>query len=207
VNTLKELIDGYRRFKRERWPSEHAHFLELSKGQKPHTLVIACSDSRVDPASIFHARPGELFVVRNVGGIVPPFEIEGTYHGTSAALAFAVINLRVPTILVLGHAQCGGIAAALANDHSVEQVPFLASWVQLVAPAVARCRAGASLRRAVEHESIRLSLERLHTFPFVEERVRDGTLALQGAYFGIADGKLEILDRESGEFSSLDEVE
>jgi len=203
---VKELIEGYRRFKRERWPFEYAHYLELSKGQKPHTLVIACSDSRVDPANILDARPGELFVVRNVGGIVPPFETEGTYHGTSAALAFAVLSLQVRTILVMGHAQCGGVAAALANDQSIEQAPFLAGWIKLLAPAIARCQASPSLQRAVEHETIRLSLERLRTFPFVDKRVCEGSLALQGAYFGIAEGKLELLDRESGEFSFIDEA-
>lgn len=203
---MKELLEGYRRFKRERWPAEHAHFLELSKGQKPHTLVIACSDSRVDPANIFHVWPGELFVVRNVGGIVPPFEAEGAYHGTSAALAFAVLSLNVQTILVLGHAQCGGVAAALANDQSIEQAPFLAGWISLLAPAIARCKASAMPQRAVEHETIRLSLERLRTFPFVDRRVREGALALRGAYFGIADGKLEILDAELGEFTIVDDA-
>jgi carbonic anhydrase len=178
----------------------------LSKGQKPHTLVIACSDSRVDPATIFHVRPGELFVVRNVGGIVPPYETEGAYHGTSAALAFAVLNLNVQTILVLGHAQCGGVAAALAKDQSIEQAPFLAGWINLFAPAIARCQASNSPQRAVEHESIRLSLERLRTFSFVDQRVREGALTLQGAYFGIADGKLELLDHESGEFSFIEEA-
>jgi carbonic anhydrase len=180
---VKELIDGYRKFKRERWPAEHAHFLELAKGQQPHTLVIACSDSRVDPAVIFHARPGELFVVRNVGGLVPPFETDGNWHGTSAALAFAVLTLRVRTILVLGHAQCGGIAAALANDQSVEQAPFLAGWIRLIGPAIERCRGTASPQRAVEHETIRLSLERLRTFPFVDQCVRDGTLASGGPFW------------------------
>jgi carbonic anhydrase len=203
---VEDLLEGYRRFKRERWPAEHALFLELSKGQKPHTLVISCSDSRVDPASIFHARPGELFVVRNVAGLVPPFESEGLYHGTSAALAFAVLSLKVRTILVLGHAQCGGVAAALANDQSIGQTPFLASWVSLLAPAVARCQGSATPQRAAEHEAVRLSLERLRTFPFVDERVREGVLTLRGAHFGIADGKLEVLDVGLGEFSSVEDA-
>src|SRR4029077_16740042 len=122
---MNRLIEGYRAFKAGRWPEERAHYEELAKkGQNPEYLVIACSDSRADPATIFDASPGELFVVRNVAGVVPPCETDRSYHGTSAAVAFAVLQRKVHNVLVLGHAQCGGVAAAL-DRKLVAGVPFL----------------------------------------------------------------------------------
>ncbi len=200
---MKRLLDGYRAFKAGRWPEERAHYEELArKGQNPEYLVIACSDSRADPATIFNAAPGELFVVRNVAGIVPPFESDSGHRGTSAALAFAVVQLQVREILVLGHAQCGGIAAALDNN-LVAGVPFIGNWIELLKPALehsAHIHDGAARHVAMERDCIRLSLENLMTFPFVAERVHAGTLRLNGARFGIANGELEVLDRPSGEF-------
>ena len=203
---MKRLLDGYRAFKSGRWPEERAHYEELAeRGQSPHYLVIACSDSRADPATIFNAAPGELFVVRNVAGIVPPFESDSGHRGTSAALAFAVELLKVREILVLGHAQCGGIQAALDN-RLVAGVPFLARWIELLTPALehsAHIHDTHDRHAAMERDCVRLSLENLLTFPFVAERVRAGTLSLSGARFGIADGQLEVLDRASGEFVTV----
>lgn len=109
---MDELLDGYRRFRSEVWPSERARYEQLARrGQRPKTLIVACSDSRVDPQTVFDAAPGELFVVRNVAGLVPPYSPDGVYHGTSAALEFGVRVLKVENIVVLGHAQCGGVAA------------------------------------------------------------------------------------------------
>ncbi|HEY5049075.1 MAG TPA: carbonic anhydrase [Rhizomicrobium sp.] len=202
---MHELIEGYRSFRRERWTGERERYVALAThGQKPQTLVITCSDSRCDPATIFNASPGSMFVIRNVAAIVPPFESDNGHHGTSAAIAFAVLKLKIRNILVMGHAQCGGVAAAL--DHSIAQgIPFLSSWVDLLAPAARRIAPGdeASRHVALERESVRLSLERLMTFPFVAERVKEGLMDLNGARFGIADGELEILDPATGEFEAV----
>ena len=203
---MDRLIEGYREFRRARWPEERAHYAELSKGQRPEFLVIACSDSRVDPATIFSAGPGELFVIRNVAAIVPPYEPENTtHHGTSAALAFAVLQLPLRGILVMGHAQCGGIAAALDNRIAAN-VPFLSAWIELLEPARQRIAGGpdhVAPHTEMERDSVRLSLERLMTFPFVAERVRAGSLALHGARFGIAEGQLEVMD-EDGAFRTVE---
>src|SRR5476651_350096 len=163
---MKRLIEGYRTFKAGRWPEERAHYEELAhKGQSPEYLIIACSDSRADPATIFHARPGELFVIRNVAGIVPPFESDSGHRGTSAALAFAVVQLQVREIVVLGHAQCGGIAAAL-DDNLVKGVPFLGAWIDLLDPALkhsAHIHDPAERHVAMERDCVRLSLDNLLT--------------------------------------------
>jgi carbonic anhydrase len=203
---MKQLLDGYRAFKNGRWPVERAHYEELARrGQNPEYLVIACSDSRADPATIFDASPGELFVVRNVAGIVPPFESDKSYHGTSAALAFAVVQLSVRNVLVLGHAQCGGVQAAL-DGKLVAGVPFLGHWIELLEPALehsAHIRDSHERHVAMERDCVRLSLDNLMTFPFVAERVKAGTLALHGARFGIANGELELLDPKTGEFIAV----
>ena len=200
---MKRLLEGYRAFKAGRWPEERAHYEELAHlGQHPEYLVIACSDSRADPATIFSAAPGELFVVRNVAGIVPPFESDSGHRGTSAALAFAVVQLKVREILVLGHAQCGGIAAAI-DGSLVAGVPFIGNWIELLTPALehsAHVQDQAARHVAMERDCIRLSLANLMTFPFVNERVKSGLLRLNGARFGIADGKLELLDEKSDVF-------
>lgn len=199
---MERLIAGYREFRGGRWPQERRLYESLAEGQRPETFVLSCCDSRVDPATIFNAAPGELFVARNVANLVPPFEEEGAYHGTSAALEFAVTALKVKTVLVLGHARCGGVAAALAR---ADQQPgsFLSQWIKLLDPALARCAGEEGDRQeAVERESIRLSLERLQSFPFVAEAIRLRGLALRGARFGIADGILEVLDPATGKFLS-----
>jgi len=200
---MKRLLEGYRAFKAGRWPEERAHYEELAHlGQHPEYLVIACSDSRADPATIFSAAPGELFVVRNVAGIVPPLEADSGHRGTSAALAFAVVQLKVREILVLGHAQCGGIAAAI-DGSLVAGVPFVGNWIELLTPALehsAHVQDQAARHVAMERDCIRLSLANLMTFPFVSERVKSGLLRLNGARFGIADGKLELLDEKSDVF-------
>jgi len=205
---MERLLRGYREFRENRWPAERARYEELAgNGQKPEYLIIACSDSRSDPATIFNGRPGEFFVVRNVAAIVPPYEPdESTHHGTSAAIAFAVLALNVRNILVMGHAQCGGVAAALNQDLTAG-IPFLKEWIELLDPAWVHSKdltdSGAR-HEAMERDCIRLSLERLLTFPFVEERFASGALAIHGARFGIADGKLEILDPKTDTFVAVD---
>jgi carbonic anhydrase len=204
---MKKLIDGYRAFKGGRWPEERARYEDLArKGQNPEYLIISCSDSRADPATIFNASPGELFVVRNIAGVVPPCESDSGYHGTSAALAFAVMQLKVGNILVMGHAQCGGVAAAIDNT-LVAGVPFIGHWIDLIEPALAHSAhiTGTQERHvAMERDCVRLSLDNLMTFPFVAERVNAGTLRLHGARFGIANGQLEVLNRANDTFEAVD---
>jgi carbonic anhydrase len=204
---MDRLIEGYRKFKAGRWSEERAHYEELAKkGQKPEYLIIACSDSRADPATIFSASPGELFVVRNVAGIVPPFESDDGHRGTSAALAFAVMALDIRNVVVMGHAQCGGVAAAL-DGKLAAGVPFLSAWIDLLQPAKehsAHIKDIGMRHVAMERDCIRLSLKNLMTFPFVAERVKSGRVVLHGARFGIADGKLEILDQTRDEFVSVE---
>ncbi len=201
---MDDLIAGYRKFRERRWPAERELYETLAgQQQRPRTFVISCCDSRVDPATIFSARPGELFVARNVANLVPPFEQSGSYHGTSAAMEFAVTALQVETILVMGHARCGGVAASLSPK---ELLPgsFLAQWIRLLDPAVARAEGSDDPQTLVERESVRLSLERLRGFPFVAEAIRARGLQLRGARFGIADGRLEILDPVTGAFEPVD---
>lgn len=198
---MDRLIAGYRSFRERRWPGERERYAELARsGQKPRTLVIACSDSRSDPATIFDALPGELFVVRNIAAIVPPPEIDGAHHGTSAAIAFAVMVLEVRNILIMGHAQCGGVAAAI-DGRAGQDVPFLRSWIDLLSPAVEKTSAhDADRHAAVERASVLLSMERLMSFGFVSERVAAGRLSVHGARFGIAEGELEIYEPARGAF-------
>ncbi|MEY4879242.1 MAG: Carbonic anhydrase 1 [Pseudomonadota bacterium] len=201
---MDSLIDGYRRFRARRWPAERQLYESLAENQKPKTFVISCCDSRVDPATIFNARPGELFVARNVANLVPPFEQSGSYHGTSAAIEFAVTAVQVERILVLGHARCGGVAAALSKS-DLTPGSFLSEWIKLLDTALVRCENITEDRHTeVERESVRLSLERLRAFPFVAEAIRTRGLQLQGAHFGIIDGKLEWLDPVSGRFEVVD---
>jgi carbonic anhydrase len=193
---VKRLLEGYQRFRVHRWHEQKAHYRELDKGQTPHACVLSCCDSRVDPASIFDAEPGDLFIIRNVANLVPPFKVGEGLQGTSTALEFAVRTLKVETILVLGHARCGGIAAAAQG--APEGAVFLNQWIRLLDEA--KARAGSDLD-ALEHESIKVSLDRLMTFPFVAEAANAGALKLAGARFSIFDGRLELLDRASGQFA------
>ena len=205
---MQELIKGYRAFRAARWPKERETYESLAGGQSPRYLVISCCDSRADPATIFNAGPGQLFVIRNVANIVPPYEQGGGYHGTSAAIAFAVLQLKVKHIVVMGHAKCGGVAASL--DHRVAvPMPFLSEWIELLGPAVARSTAEHGhdhhdIQTETEREGVRLSLERLMSFPFVAERVQSGELELHGARFGIATGELELFDPASGAFKPVE---
>lgn len=201
---IQHLIAGYQRYRHETWPKLRGLHERLARGQRPRVLVIGCSDSRVDPATIFDADPGELFIIRNVANLAPPYEIGGGYHGTSAAIEFAVVNLEVDTILVLGHAQCGGVAAALAPKVK-GATSFLDAWIDLLEPARQRIEGhGGDLHEALEHESIRVTLENLMTFPFVRRRVEAGALALVGARYGVVDGTLELMDSDTGEFSKVE---
>lgn len=199
------LLSGYRRFREDHWPAARAEYEALAKGQKPHTLIVACSDSRADPALIFDAAPGQLFVVRNVANLVPPYEPDNRLHGVSAALEFGVKVLNVSRIMVLGHAHCGGVNAMMygAPENCRD---FVAPWVAQGAPVVRRvCETvpPEQAERRSEEAIVRLSIENLRTFPWIAEREKAGTLVLSGVHFGIADGVLSSL-RGPGPFEPLD---
>jgi carbonic anhydrase len=194
---MDSLIEGYRRFREEVWPAERARYEALAKrGQRPETLVVACSDSRVDPSTIFGAVPGELFVVRNVAALVPPYEPDARYHGTSAALEFGVRVLQVQRIVVLGHEHCGGVHAMVAG--APEQArDFVAPWVKMAEPALRRRPGPAEAVDPMAHyeaEVVRVSLSNLMTFPWIREAVEAKRLSLHGARFAIRTGILEVLE-------------
>ena len=205
---LEQMIEGYRRFRETGWKRERARWSELAEGQSPKVMVIACSDSRTDPTQIFDARPGQMFVVRNVANLAPPFETSGGYHGVSAALEFAVTQLEVEEVLVLGHGSCGGCAAALTGqfdkaDHG--EGHFIAAWVDMLDGARAKVRAhhgelDAAAFLAMEHEAVKVSLANLRTFPWVIAREAAGSLTLHGGHFSISEGRLYLLDEAEGEF-------
>jgi len=205
LSQIAKLIGGYRRFRDSGWARERERWSELAEGQSPKVMVIACSDSRVDPSQIFDAGPGEMFVVRNVAALVPPYETTGGHHGVSAALEFAVTQLQVEEVVVMGHGFCGGCAAALTgqfDDAAHGEGHFIADWIEMLRDARDRVRASHGEDfRAMELEAVRVSLANLRTFPWVREREADGGLKLHGAYFAISDGVLHLLDEASGEFA------
>ena len=194
---MDSLISGYRRFRTEVWPTERARYEELSKeGQRPETLVIACSDSRVDPQTVFGAAPGELFVVRNVAGLVPPYTPDSGYHGTSAALEFGVRVLKVARVVVLGHAQCGGIQA-MVEGAPREARDFVQPWMEIAEPVLRSLPKDldpADMLPHCEMEVVRLSVANLATYPWIAEAVAAGRLELHGFRFGIHTGALMKLE-------------
>ncbi len=208
------LLDGYRSFRDYRYEPERARYRALAEhGQTPEVMVIACCDSRSAPETIFHAAPGEIFVVRNVANLVPPYEPEGPHQSTSAALEFAVQSLKVRHIVVLGHGRCGGIRAALHPEaEPLSPGDFIGKWMTLLGPAAREVAAGtgggagggrteAERQTALERASIRHSVANLRSFPCVSILEDRGRLHLHGAWFDIADGELWTMDPATGDFS------
>jgi carbonic anhydrase len=200
---FNQLLTGYRRFRHEGWSRERDRWAELREGQSPEVMVIACSDSRVDPAQIFDTSPGEIFVVRNIANLVPPFELGGGRHGVSAALEFAVTQIEVGEVVVMGHGSCGGVAAAMSQRFAGAAPGvggFIDHWVDMLDEArdriVAEFGTGPEAIRELEMETVRVSIANLRTFPCIPEREAAGTLKLRGAYFAIADGVLYLMDDE-----------
>jgi carbonic anhydrase len=202
----QRLIDGYGAFANGRLQSEQDRYRELAEhGQTPEIMVIGCCDSRVSPEVIFDARPGELFVVRNVANLVPPYETDGKYHGVSAALEFGVGVLKVKHIVILGHAHCGGIRAYAEDAEPISPGDFIGRWMSLMAPAAEKVGARGSMSRTeylerMEQASIINTLDNLMTFPRLSKLIERGAVTLHGAYFGVAKGELSVLDRATGEF-------
>lgn len=209
---LDRLIAGYRRFRETGWTPNLERWKELGDRQEPQVMVIACSDSRVDPAQIFDVDPGEIFVVRNVAAMVPPFETTPGRHGVSAALEFAVQVLKVKEILVMGHGLCGGAKAALT--HSLKgTVPgeggFISDWIAMLDDAREDVvhkhgTTGRDAERAMEQAGVCVSLANLRTFPCVQRKEAKGTLRLRGAFFAISDGLLHVLNETTGEFAPVE---
>lgn len=202
------LLDGYRAFKEGRFSQESERYRELAeKGQNPSTLVIACCDSRVAPETVFNAAPGDVFVVRNVANLIPPYEPDGHFHATSAALEFAVQSLKIRQIVVLGHGRCGGIKAALnPGGEPLSPGDFIGKWMELLGPPAEavysnKWMTDAERQKALERISIRYSMANLLTFPCISILAEKKRLTLHGAWFDIAEGELWLMDQETGDFN------
>ena len=205
------LVDGYRNFLNDRFASERRRYEILAdRGQKPEIMVIGCCDSRVSPEVIFDASAGEIFVVRNVANLVPPYALDEAYHGTSAAIEFAVQVLKVKHIVVLGHARCGGIRAfSSMGNEQLSPRGFLGQWMSILNPIAGKVPEKADLTdhlRDLELAAVVNSLENLSTFPYVKILVERGDLQLHGAYFGVATGQLLVLNSETELFETVDSI-
>lgn len=208
----EHLVDRFQRFKFRHFARNTDHYQELAeKGQKPDVMMVSCCDSRVDPETIFSAMPGELFVVRNVANLVPPFETGGNYHGVSAALEFAILNLRVKHVVVMGHSSCGGITAALHGHAAHEtEARFISKWMSMLDEAKSRLKMAhpgtaedSQMQRWLEQEAVATSLTNLRTFPCVQQLEAKGKLELHGAHFDIGSGQLTVLNEETREFETV----
>jgi carbonic anhydrase len=207
----EKLTDRFRRFKHRHFVPNADHYEELARyGQNPEVMIISCSDSRVDPETIFNAMPGELFVVRNVANLVPPYETGGKFHGVSTAIEFAVLNLRVKHLIVMGHSGCGGVKAALDQSAAIQtEAKFISRWMSMLDEARLRVVSAhqmapqADKQRLLEQEGIKTSIKNLRTFPFITEAEDKGRLSLHGAYFDIATGTLSVLNHSRNEFFPL----
>ena len=207
----ESLTDRFRRFKQRHFVPNADHYEELATyGQSPDVMLISCCDSRVDPETIFSALPGELFVVRNVANLVPPYETGGRYHGVSTAIEFAVMNLRVKHLIIMGHSGCGGVRAALDQSVAIQtEAKFISRWMSMLDEArltvLAKHQMSSQSERqaALEMEGIKTSIKNLRTFPFVADLEEKGKLSLHGAYFDIKSGTLSILNHSRGIFYPL----
>ena len=207
----EDLTDRYRRFHMRHFTPNADRYEELAtRGQSPETMIVSCCDSRVDPETIFSAMPGELFVMRNVANLVPPYETVGQFHGDSAALEFAALNLCVRNIVVMGHSSCGGVKAALDQTAAIQtEAQFISKWMSMLDNArkdVLSAHQGADrsvIIERMEQEGVKTSLTNLRTFPFIQDLEGKGRLSLHGAYFDIKAGHLFVLNQLSGEYFAL----
>jgi carbonic anhydrase len=198
----KSLADGYRRYT-GKISEERGRLEQLAElGQTPTALVIACCDSRLLPQEVFDAEPGALFIVRNVANLVPPYEVEGGFHGTSAAIEYAVLHLRVPHVIVMGHSHCGGIAGYIAHkDEPIAEGDHVSRWLSLLDGADTSAGGdGLSHERALEYAAIRTSLANLRTFEALAKREAEGLLVLHGVHVDIGAGRIGVLDEQTGRF-------
>ncbi|MBM3632526.1 MAG: carbonic anhydrase [Alphaproteobacteria bacterium] len=208
---IESLIDGYKEFRQQYFSGSCDVFEELVRhGQSPKVLMIACSDSRVDPAIVMNCKPGDLFVVRNVANLVPPYEADNAYHGTSAALEFAVRGLKIHHVVIFGHSQCGGIQT-LINQAGKEHLPysFVTKWMELAQSACDYTythHAQATLEEKAHlcgHYAIINSLNNLMTFPWISEGVKDNTLFIHGWFLNLSTGIIDAYNFKSKQFEEL----
>lgn len=204
------LIDGYHRFRIGAYREQRERYDHLAQGQSPKVMVIACSDSRVDPTRVFDAAPGQMFVMRNIANLVPPYSAIEGQSSVAAALEYAISGIEVEHVLIFGHGRCGGIAAALAGDFDNPVAgKHVHAWMEFIAPARDAVKAACALspdvdaHRALEQANVRLGLDNLRTYPFLAEAEAAGRLQLHGAIFDIGDGQLKILDRTTGLFQAV----
>lgn len=202
MNLPKRLLDGYSAFRSGRYAAEAERYRRLGEGQqKPSVMIIACCDSRAAPETIFDAGPGEIFVVRNVANMVPPYAPDSGQHGTSAALEFSVLSLGVKHIVVMGHGRCGGINAVIQGGAPLTQTDFIGNWMKPIGD-VARIvmretdAAEATVQRQIERASIEHSLANLRTFPWVRMKENRRELSLHGAWFDITLGELHAFNED-----------
>jgi len=215
MDPVESLIEGYRAFRSSTYKQNIERYRELGeRDQKPKALIIACCDSRADPAMVFSSDPGELFVVRNVANLVPPYEPDSHYHGTSAAIEFGIEGLNIKDLIVMGHARCGGIKALYESHHgNPPQGEFVSGWMSMaqgVADHVHEHHADlaeAEQIRMMERRAVVASLDQLRTFPFIRNREADGRLRLHGWFYGIATGVLSIYDATTGTFNEVPDLE
>ena len=201
--TINRLIEGFKSFRSSYYDEQPDFYQDLiENGQKPDVMVIACSDSRVNPSIIATAKPGELFIVRNVANLVPPYEPDSRYHGTSAAIEFAVRDLKVSHIIVLGHSHCGGIQCLCDGHVGGESREFIQDWVSIVDEAKDENLEGAEQYRHVEREAVRISLDNLMSFPWLVDRVKAGNLELHGWMFDLSAGDL-LARQDGGDWAKL----
>jgi carbonic anhydrase len=208
---IDTLLSGFRKFRESYYEKEPDLYRNLLRdGQHPRFAVVACSDSRVDPAIVLQTEPGEIFAVRNVAALVPPYEEAGAYHGTSAALEFAIDGLKVEHVIIIGHAHCGGVQAMVHNQEPGGPTGgmFITAWTDLLRKARERALAvdptltGDDLVDASERQAVRLSLQNLDTFPFIRKAVAENRVSLHGWYLNIINGTLEIWNPEAGVFEA-----
>ena len=209
MNFPPRLIEGYSAFAAGRLQREQARYNELARaGQSPEVMVVGCCDSRVSPEVLFDARPGELFVVRNVANIIPPYSPDGQAHGVSAALEFGVAALKVKHIVVLGHAHCGGVKAFAQDAEPLSPGDFIGKWMKLMSPAAEKVgprgdQSASDYLTKLEQANIVNSLDNLMTFPRLRKQIERGEIGLHGAYFGVATGDLSVMDKDTGEFKPV----
>lgn len=208
--SIENLVAGYKRFRSGYYEENRQRFNQLADlGQSPKVAIIACCDSRVDPSVITDSTPGDLFVVRNVANLVPPCEGKGSWHGTSAALEFAVCDLQVEHIIVLGHARCGGIRSLIEQPENKEGGNFISSWMSIVDEARQQVLSNTELKNideqahACELGAIKVSLQNLLTFPWIKDRVEKNTLLLHGWYYDMVSGDIMQFDESSDSYINV----
>lgn len=208
---MQRLIDGVHKFRTDDFGSFRKLFHKLSKeGQKPHTLFITCSDSRVLAELITHSQPGDLFVVKNIGNIIPPATVTGDTNSTAAAIEFAVVNVEVQDIVICGHSQCGAMTALLSDQPVSDQTPNLRDWLKLAAPVLetmkkdyAHLTEPLARGNAAAEENVLFGLDQLHSYPCVQKRLAEGTLRLHGWFFKISTAELFAFDPATRQFAPL----